>query len=130
MIKQIIFENVNLFIEKFPDKFFIFKLWIKKNQINFAIRNQWVVSLSVETYSVTHDILVMENLFYLIVRMLQSIDNFQKSLKSGNIHTSKKYIQKSLEKYDFIYYEDIEQTEERVKRSQNNSGIAIFDECI
>ncbi|KAK8894352.1 hypothetical protein M9Y10_022787 [Tritrichomonas musculus] len=62
--------------------------------------------------------------------MQQSIKNFQKLLKSGNIHTSNKYLKKTLEKFDIIYYEDIEYVEEKVKQYQNNSGIVIIDEII
>ena len=61
--------------------------------------------------------------------MQQSINNFQKSLKSGKIHTSNKHLKETLEKFDFIYYEDIDQIDERVKHYQNNSGIVVIDEC-
>ena len=62
--------------------------------------------------------------------MQQSIHDFQDLLKKENNYISNENLKEILNKFDYIFYPDILQTERTGKQFENNSKIIIIDECI
>ena len=82
----------------------------------------------VQNFSIAKYLFKILFFFFFTHRMQESIHEFQKYLKKEDNCLINEHLKDILDKFEFIYYPDILQSEKKAKQYESNSKIIVIDE--